>query len=74
MKLTVNILLLFLALSCDTKDTQDPPQQDMTEMNKKNIGNVLALYPKPLTVVGTMVNGKWKSQLACGWPYRYHWP
>ena len=58
MKLTVNILLLFLALSCDTKDTQDPPQQDMTEMNKKNIGNVLALYPKPLTVVGTMVNGK----------------
>ena len=25
---------------------------------KKNIGNVLALYPSPLVVVGTMVNGK----------------
>ena len=25
---------------------------------KKNIGNILALYPTPLVVVGTMVNGK----------------
>lgn len=25
---------------------------------KKNIGNALALYPTPLVVVGTMVNGK----------------
>ena len=25
---------------------------------KKNIGNSLALYPTPLVVVGTMVNGK----------------
>ena len=25
---------------------------------KKNIGKTLALYPTPLTVVGTMVNGK----------------
>lgn len=25
---------------------------------KKNIGNILALYPMPLVVVGTMVNGK----------------
>ena len=32
---------------------------------KKNIGNILALYPTPLVVVGTMVNGK--TQLgACG--------
>ncbi len=25
---------------------------------KKNIGNAMALYPTPLTVVGAMVNGK----------------
>ena len=25
---------------------------------KKNIGSVLGLYPSPLVVVGTMVNGK----------------
>ena len=25
---------------------------------KKNLGNALALYPTPLVVVGTMVNGK----------------
>lgn len=25
---------------------------------KKNIGNVLALYPKPMTVVGAEVEGK----------------
>lgn len=25
---------------------------------KKNIGNALALYPTPLVVVGTMVDGK----------------
>lgn len=27
-------------------------------MEKKNIGNLLALYPKPMTVVGAEVNGK----------------
>lgn len=27
-------------------------------MEKKNLGSLLALYPKPLTVVGAMVNGK----------------
>lgn len=27
-------------------------------MEKKNIGNILALYPKPMTVVGAEVNGK----------------
>ena len=25
---------------------------------KKDLGSVLALYPTPLTVIGTMVNGK----------------
>ena len=27
-------------------------------MEKKNIGNLLALYPKPMTVVGAEVEGK----------------
>lgn len=27
-------------------------------MGKKNIGNLLALYPKPMTVVGAEVEGK----------------
>lgn len=58
MKFIVNILFLFLALSCDTKDSENTIQENMTETNKKHIGNVLALYPKPLTVVGAMVNGK----------------
>lgn len=33
-------------------------QQNETIMNKKNIGSLLALYPKPLTVVGAEVDGK----------------
>lgn len=32
--------------------------QNTTEMEKKNIGNKLALYPMPVTVVGAEVNGK----------------
>jgi len=28
------------------------------ETNKKNLGNPLALYPKPMTVVGAEVEGK----------------
>lgn len=30
----------------------------MIETNKKNLGNLLALYPKPMTVVGSEVEGK----------------
>lgn len=33
-------------------------QQNETIMDKKNIGSLLALYPKPLTVVGAEVGGK----------------
>lgn len=29
-----------------------------SDMEKKNLGSLIALYPKPLTVVGAMVNGK----------------
>lgn len=45
-------------LSCGTTENKDVNQQNTTEMEKKNIGNLLALYPKPLTVVGAEVEGK----------------
>lgn len=32
--------------------------KDTIEMEKENIGSLVALYPKPLTVVGAKVNGK----------------
>ncbi|MBE5033442.1 flavin reductase [Rikenellaceae bacterium DSM 108975] len=37
---------------------KDANRQNTTEMEKKNIGNLLALYPKPMTVVGAEVGGK----------------
>lgn len=44
--------------SCSTAVKENPKHQNATEMEKKNIGNVLALYPKPMTVVGAEVEGK----------------
>ena len=52
------ILFLSLLLSCNTQPTKERNKQNSTEMEKKNIGNLLALYPKPLTVVGAEVEGK----------------
>ncbi len=51
-------LLSLIGLSCSMtgNGTDNPP--NIKNMEKKNIGNLLALYPKPLTVVGTEVNGK----------------
>lgn len=57
-KSILNILLLFLTLSCSTTVKENTNQPNTTEMNKKNIGNLLALYPKPMTVVGAEVKGK----------------
>lgn len=58
MKTIVVVLSLFVMLSCSTAVKESAEQQNVTEMNKKNIGNLLALYPKPMTVVGTEVEGK----------------
>lgn len=33
-------------------------QPNIMETNKQNMGSVLALYPKPMTVIGAEVNGK----------------
>lgn len=51
-------MLLFLLLSCNTQPAKEGNKQNNTEMEKKNIGNLLALYPKPMTVVGAEVEGK----------------
>lgn len=44
--------------SCSTAVKENIEQRNMSEMEKINIGNLLALYPKPMTVVGAEVNGK----------------
>lgn len=52
-------LMAVLLAGCAGNDNQDSNKiktQNMTE--KKNIGNKLALYPMPVTVVGAEVNGK----------------
>lgn len=58
MKTIMGVLFLFVMLSCSTTVKESAKQQNVPEMNKKNIGNLLALYPKPMTVVGTEVEGK----------------
>ena len=51
------LLLSLLLLLCMTIATN--AQNNETEiMGKKNVGSLLALYPKPMTVVGAEVNGK----------------
>ena len=48
-------LSVFLVVSMATK-AQDNTKTEI--MGKKNVGSLLALYPKPMTVVGAEVNGK----------------
>lgn len=53
------ILFLSLLLSSNTQQpAKERNKQNSTEMKKINIGNRLALYPTPVTVVGAEVNGK----------------
>lgn len=52
------ILSLFVMLSCSTAVKKNTAQPDIMETNKKNLGNLLALYPKPMTVVGAEIEGK----------------
>ena len=53
--------ILFLSailLSCGRTEKTGWVQPNIMETEKKNIGNLPALYPKPLTVVGAEVEGK----------------
>lgn len=57
-KSIVSVLLLSVMLSCSITVKERTDQQNTMEMEKKNIGKLLALYPKPMTVVGAEVEGK----------------
>ena len=50
-------MLLFGLLSCDGAERKTHPS-NIEEIEKQNIGSVLALYPKPMTVIGAEVDGK----------------
>ena len=52
------ILFLSLLFSWNKQAAKEINKQNGTEMGKKNIGSLLALYPKPMTVVGAEVEGK----------------
>lgn len=51
------VLLLPGLLSCGGAE-KEIHQSDIMETGKQNIGSVLALYPKPMTVIGAEVDGK----------------
>lgn len=57
-KTILSVFSLLVMLSCSTTVKENVEQPNITEINKKNIGNLLALYPKPMTVVGAKVEGK----------------
>lgn len=54
----VCILALIFASACKSDSTSQLKDKEMMITEKKNIGNKLALYPMPVTVVGAEVNGK----------------
>ncbi len=51
-------MLSAVLCSCGAAVKDEPKHLNTTEMDKKNLGSLLALYPKPLTVVGAEVEGK----------------
>ena len=51
--------------SCGAAVKDEPKHLNTTEMEKKNLGSLLALYPKPLTVIGAEVDG-WVNWLVVG--------
>lgn len=59
MRILIAAILSFsLFLLCNTPQEGEIDKKNSTEMEKKNIGSLLALYPKPMTVVGAEVKGK----------------
>ena len=55
---TIWSFALLVMLSCGPAGKENMDQPDIMEIKKKNLGSLLALYPKPMTVVGTKVEGK----------------
>lgn len=52
----LKIALILAALLCSNLNVESKNKKNMTE--KKDLGSLLALYPKPMTVVGALVDGK----------------
>ena len=69
-KIILGVLSLLVMLSCSTAVKENTTQPDIMETNKKNLGNLLALYPKPMTVVGG--GGRRESKLARGRTHGSH--
>lgn len=57
-RIAFSVLLLFVLLSCGTAERNKTNSPNIMETEKKHIGNLLALYPQPMTVVGAEVDGK----------------
>lgn len=57
-RLILSLLLPLVALPFGTVASGSTDRPDTMETNKKNLGSLLALYPKPMTVVGAEVEGK----------------
>lgn len=57
-RIALNVLLLFGLFSCSTTGENKINHPNIMETEKKHIGNLLALYPKPMTVIGAEVEGK----------------
>ena len=51
-------MLSAVLCSCGAAVKDEPKHLNTTEMEKKNLGSLLALYPKPMTVVGTEIDGR----------------
>lgn len=54
----ISSFVLLVMLSCNSAVKENADQPNIMEIEKKNLGSLLALYPKPMTVVGTKVEGK----------------
>ena len=57
-KTILGVLSLLVMSSCGTAVKENTTQPDIMVTTKKILGNLLALYPKPMTVVGAEVEGK----------------
>ena len=57
-RIALIVLLLFVLLSCGTAERNKTNSPNIMETEKKHIGNLLALYPKPMVVIGAEVEGK----------------
>ena len=51
-------MLSAVLCSCGAAVKDEPKHLTTTEMENKNLGSLLALYPKPMTVVGAEVDGR----------------